>query len=84
MRIENILKIGTLYVFKNKDNSSEVRITSLKAIGQIDPAAAKDLLEEAIADPDFDIALEAAKALGLGNLDDKTVLDLVKRAMESK
>ncbi|MFA4986045.1 MAG: hypothetical protein WC712_05630 [Candidatus Brocadiia bacterium] len=69
-------------VFKNKDNSTMVRVTSLQAIGMIDPAAAQDLLEEAIADADYLIALEASKALGRGNLSDEAVLELLKKSLK--
>ncbi len=66
-------------LFKNKDNSSQVRLASLMAIGRIDPAAAKDLLEEAIADADYDIALEGAKALGHRDFDTETINSLIRK-----
>ncbi|MDZ7815607.1 MAG: HEAT repeat domain-containing protein [Planctomycetota bacterium] len=69
-------------VFKDKGNSSEVRITSLGAIGAIDPAKARDLLVEAVGDDDLEIARAAAKALGSKDFAADLINELIKKSLK--
>ncbi|GAB4154265.1 MAG: hypothetical protein Kow00107_04390 [Planctomycetota bacterium] len=68
-------------VFKNTSNSSVVRITSLEAIGAIDPAAAKDLLTEAVGDKDAEIAKAAAIALGKKDFPAEEINKLIRKSL---